>query len=304
MVKNSQSLGLFFAAAMAFFFALEYFIADFVFQNFSGISALALNFWGFVGSVLFGSVVFLRKKTFRSDVKKTISEKGIWLFILAVLPAISSFLFLFGVANSDSGITSLLNRADALFAALFGFLFLHERFGKWELIAFVTAFLGIILISGLRGQISIFIALVILFATLLTALHSLLVKRFFAYYDAVVLTFLRCAFIVILTAPVLFFFEHSFIPPDPLPLMLIFLSGILGSFISRIFYFRACQITDIGKVHLVALLEPIFVLFGSIAFLGAEFGFQKFLGAFFVLIGLFFSVKKHLKIQKSGVLKN
>jgi len=288
---------------MAFFFALEYFLFDLVFQNFPEVSPLSAYFWNFVGAIFSGAFFFGQKK-FRKNVRKLLRKKWFLILMLAAIASVSSFLFVFVIDKSNSGITSLLNRADVIFSAIFGFFFLAEKLKKLEIFGLLIALFGVGFIVNLRGEISFSVAILALFAGSLTALHSFLAKQFLGDSDALATAFLRAIFVVILTAPVLFFVEKSLFPPSFFPFFLLFISGVFGSFISRIFYFRAIEIIAIGKVHTIALLEPIFVLFGSIFFLGAAANAQKLFGAIFILSGLFFATRAHFQdLKKSKISK-
>jgi drug/metabolite transporter (DMT)-like permease len=144
----------------------------------------------------------------------------------------------------------------------------------------------------------------IFLAAFLYALQSLFTKKFAPDLDGISFAFFRTVFLCLYLGSALFFFERGISLPPVDILFLLFLAGFLGTFISRIFYFEAHNLLPISIVNIFVLLEPVFVLVGSLLFLNAPFSLQKGVGVILILSGLFLITKGHLRYSKKTIRKH
>ena len=280
--------------ASSFFTALAYITADVGFRFFH-LSVPNLVFWSFFGALLFSAPFFLGKKIRRKNIALCLQNHGKLLVFTSILISAAAILWFWVLSGSNSGIVSLLDKSEILWAMLLGIFFLGEKINKKELLILILPVLGLLLISQLEGEISSFSALATLFIALIYALQSFFVKKYMPEVDGFSFAFLRACVLFLCTG--VFFLLQGSISLIPFSAFLFIAFGQMsGILIGRVFFFNAHKYLDISRLNLFQILIPLFVLLGStFLFPDVSFSLQKGIGAVLILGGLLLFLREHFQ---------
>jgi drug/metabolite transporter (DMT)-like permease len=269
-----------------------YLVLDFVFRTYPDLGTFQALAWGYGGSMALTTLLFLPfKKTRRRMVSEWRAHK--WLAIsVGFVIAIAACLLIYGIKNAGSGPVILLENTQVIFAFLLGVLLLGERMALKEVLSGIVMLVGITLIAGLKGEVSVEAAVACIIAAFFYALQSLLVRKFgknahslhLAHARGTV-TFLIVAVIAALTG------ELRTAPTDAIALLT--LAYFFAITVSRYFFFEAHKHLEISRINVFVLLQPVLVLAGAFFIFGDTISLQKFAGAALILIGGFCFVKCH-----------
>lgn len=98
---------------------------------------------GFVWNIIFA---IYRKKL--PSIAQFKCEQYLWLFILGLLEMSGTFFFFLAIYTiPNPAVVSFIGNVNPVFVTVLGFLFLRERFNKWELVGIALALLGAFTIS-------------------------------------------------------------------------------------------------------------------------------------------------------------
>lgn len=288
--------GYFLMTGFCFFAAVSYLSVDFAFRKSPELSSENAIFWGFLCA---NCVAFLGifSSDFRKNIRNEIQNHGKLALGISFLTAIGAFFWYWALSEANANIISFLSKSEVFFVAILGMFFFKEKFSRREIPGILMALLGIILLSTLRGEISILAVFLILFSKIFYAIQSVLVKKFGSRIDAKSFTILR-SFLMFL------FLSLIFIPTGKIEsvsmeiLFLLALSQISGLIFARIFYFEALKFLPVSKIGIFTFLTPILILLGSLVLFNDSVSLQKWAGMIFVLIGLFFFMQEQLRLQK------
>lgn len=285
MSSPSLLKGYLYATLTAFFFGLEYIAVDYAYRHFENITPQNALFWIIAGAFCFTLPYFFRNPTQRRAVIQSARKDFFAILLLSVLTILGVFLMFWGIGESNAGVISLLERSHEIFAILLGFIFLGERFTRWEGTGMMISFLGFLFIVDLKGEIEPITSILILGGAFLFALHSLVTKKYISDINGVMLSFLRSGFIfllLLLLFPLLGWFSF----PGLVPTLFFMVVGFFSTFVSRVFYFEAHNHLPISKLNMMLLLDSLFVLSVSYFFFNDPFSLQKIIGTGLILFGL------------------
>lgn len=109
--------------------------------------------WSFVLTLLF-VIVIRQRKNLVSDVKVLWgNQKSFWSLVAAAyLISINWYVFIWAVNNNHIVETSMGYYINPLVSVLLGYIFLKERLSKAQLVAFVIATIGVLILVISNGQ--------------------------------------------------------------------------------------------------------------------------------------------------------
>jgi drug/metabolite transporter (DMT)-like permease len=287
--------GYLFLLANISFSILAYFVLDFTYELFPSISVFQGMFWGFLGSFFF-ALPLLIAAPFRKSVIQEYKSQGKFLWSIVILSTIANLFWLYGIQQSNAGIVALLENTQALFAFLLGLSFLKELTSKKLFLYMGFVFLGIILISSLKENISISLATIILFSSLIFAFQSFCLKKWGNSINGIPFVFLRLVgmlcvlsvFFIIVpgnkTIPINAFFLLSF-------------AHILGVIVCRYFFFEAHKYLSISVINLSLLILPVAIVTLEYIFFGVSLSSQKLIGSMCIMIGMYFFIQEKQKLH-------
>jgi drug/metabolite transporter (DMT)-like permease len=175
MHLNNTIKGAILVILSAFFFALEYLLFDAVFQVVD-ISPQSALFWSLLTTVLVVAPFFVFDKKQRQKLATTIRRDTKTVLAVSVVSTIGFYLVVWAVAQSNSGITSLLHETKLIFIPLMGVFLLHEQLNRIQLAGISIAICGFVFISSLRGEVSLVVVLALLLSALLYSLQSFFLR--------------------------------------------------------------------------------------------------------------------------------
>ena len=146
-------------------------------KSFEGATLWQILFWRSVFFLIVVGVFLLI--THKKNFLKSFYKSGIPGFIGGIILSIGYFSYVFAMYNTTVANTNFIIQTQAIFLAIFGYIFLREKISKLTLASIILAFSGIILMVGnslspgqLEGNIVAFI-MPVSFATLI-----LIVRKF------------------------------------------------------------------------------------------------------------------------------
>ncbi len=295
---NKEQKGYILVLGFIFSIVISSFILDYIFRNFSEISVENSIFWGFWGAMISASPFFIRTKRQRKTLEKEFFKNKKLIFISSILTSIAAFFWILALDLSSSGIVALLFQTEVIFAFLLGIFVLKEKINFLEILGFMIAIVGIILIANLKGEVTNAVVTAVLFSAFLYALQSFFIKKLGKNLNSSVFAFQRIIFTTLILSFV--FLVQNKINLIPLNIFLMLtLSEILGFFIGRIFYVEAHKYLPISKLNTFLFLQPIIMLMGAYFIFGDGLSSQKIIGTFCIVSGLIFFIKSRDKLKSS-----
>lgn len=287
-MTGNEKKGYFFVFLTGVFFAFEVIGFKEVFRRYNLSPEIAALF-GIGFAFLIVTPYFLISKKRRTKVFTTISRDGHILTLGTISNAIGIVLYYYALKQTDLGPAAILIKTTVLYNVLLGVFFLGERLKSREFLGIAIAILGIYMISTLEGQIKVLSAFCILLSAFLFAIQSYMIKKYIPEILGLEYAYLR---LFLLSVFFLFYslYIGSFQIPEISIIVILGLFSLLGYFLGRAFYFEAHNYLPISKLNATLLIEPIFLMFVGILFMKEPIDSQKFIGAGFILIGLYLIV--------------
>ncbi len=117
-----------------------------VVKSFEGANLWQILFWR---SVFFsiGILIFLLFN-YKLKLFESIKKSGIWSLIGGIFLASGYAGYVFAMYNTTVANTNFIIQTQAIFLAIFGYIFLKEKISKITLLSIILAFFGIILMLG------------------------------------------------------------------------------------------------------------------------------------------------------------
>ncbi len=279
-------------------FAVSYFVVDYISRNFPEISVENILFWGLGGAVLSGFPFFLRTKNQRKIFTQEFKNFKKLILFSGVLTTIGAALWFWAMTNTSSGLVALLVQTGIIYSFFLGVFFLKEKVTFLEIIGFIIAIIGVILISNLKGEITYMVAIAPMLSAFMYSLQSFFIKKWGGEkLRSTVFAFQRIfVTMIFLSAILLAQGKIEFIPLDLF--FIIAVSQIFGFFIGRIFYIEAHKYFPISKLNIFLALEPVIILIGGYFLFGDTLSSQKILGAVLIIGGLIFFIKSKERLKK------
>lgn len=263
------------------------------------ISPLYLGFLRFVvATPIMFLIIILQKKSL------LIPKKEIPILIILGLTGVT-FLYIFqffGIAFTTASTASVLINTNVLHIAIFSAIFLHEKFTWNKTIGVLIAFIGaVFVITGQMtneainvDQIFIIGCALVLLSALCWAIYSIIGKKILTKYDPFVLTANVFLYGVILYLPVVIPNVFEIIPKITISALLsILYLGILCSvFGYTAWYYVLTNRKETSKTAVFLTLIPMFTILLSYLFKGEIPTTLFFIGAIFIIIGVYLTQQK------------
>jgi drug/metabolite transporter (DMT)-like permease len=225
-----------------------------------------------------------------------------WKYI-AVTSLFGTFLpvYLFAIALSkiDSSVSSILNSLTPLMTLIIGMMLFKIDTQRRQIFGVLIGFTGCVLLvlfgDGVNTTENYYYAFLILLASLFYGINVNLIKKYLS--DLKPLTISAGNF-TIMTIPAVIvlifsgFFEISEQPIVQNSLIYIAILGIVGTGLSNILFFKLIQISSPVFASSVTYIIPVVAIVLGYFVMNETLNFIQGIGAFIVLIGVYFSSKK------------
>ena len=209
-------------------------------------------------------------------------------------------MFLFPIAQThvSSSMAGILDSLVPLFILLFGALFFSRKGTKNQIIGAVIGFFGAVLLiggDGFSGENSLMHCLLIVLATALYGLNSLILTR---YLNDVPSFQLSSALFTIWLAPSLiilyfsgFFDVYQGTPEQIKSLGFVAILGLMGTALAMILFYKLIQATGSMFASMVTYLMPIISVFWGFL-VGEKITWIHLFGFAMILSGVYLTQKK------------
>jgi drug/metabolite transporter (DMT)-like permease len=225
-----------------------------------------------------------------------------WKYI-AVTSLFGTFLpvYLFAIALSkiDSSVSSILNSLTPLMTLIIGMMLFKIDTQRRQIFGVLIGFTGCVLLvlfgDGVNTTENYYYAFLILLASLFYGINVNLIKKYLS--DLKPLTISAGNF-TIMTIPAVIvlifsgFFEIAELPIVQNSLIYIAILGIVGTGLSNILFFKLIQLSSPVFASSVTYIIPVVAIVLGYFVMNETLNFIQGIGAFIVLIGVYFSSKK------------
>ena len=223
----------------------------------------------------------LRRELNFSDIKRKW-----WLFAtIGVLIAGSTVINYQAVEFIDPGIASLLAQTGAVWAVLFGLIWLRDDLNRSQGIGGVLALTGVFIVNYKAGDYVQLGSLLVVLSAAMYALHSALTKKF---SEDIGLTTFFFARLVTSTAAIFLFstFSGSLSWPSTDAWPYILLAGTVDVAVSRFLYYYALRKARLTVLTIILTLSPVVAILWSVFLFDSRLSSQQVIGGVIVLTGV------------------
>ncbi len=298
-MKAHLENGFFWAGLAVFGFSLAVIFGKLAINSHPGISFYNVALWGWTSGILGATLSFyLPIRTQRERLIPELRTHKKFIALITALTVGNGLLWFCAMEHLSGGVVSLLDQNAFIWSFALGVLFLGERFSQKEIFAILVMILGLIIISGLKGEVTWIGVLASLGAGFFIAVQSVVMKRYKNTFNALSLTFWRAWGLCVATF-IIFGLQGKLQLSVPLNFfILIFISQYLGLFIGRAAYIKAHEYLPIGQLSFMMLFIPVIVLSGAFLFLQEGISAQKLTGSLIMLLGLFWFLYEKRLLSK------
>ncbi|ETT82615.1 EamA family transporter RarD [Viridibacillus sp. FSL R5-0477] len=254
--------------------------------------------WSFILTLLF-VVIMKQGKTLLLDFKQLWQQpKSFWLLVTAAyLISLNWFLYIWAVNNNHIVESSLGYYMNPLVSVLLGIFFLKEKLSKAQVLSFIIAAIGVLILVISYGQIPW-----LSFGLALTfGVYGLLKKKVLvdATRGLVLETFFILPVAVAYYVYVYFHGNISFLHTDLKTDVLIIGTGIVTA-VPLILFATGAQKIPLYLVGFIQYVSPTIMLFLGVIVYGESFSGIDLLSFSFIWVALIlFSITKIIEVRKS-----
>lgn len=209
------------------------------------------------------------------------------------------YLFAMALSKIDSSISSILNSLTPLNTLIVGMLFFGIDTQRRQIFGVIIGFIGCVLLvlfgEGANTSENYYFAILIVIASLFYGINVNLIKKYLS--DLKPLTISAGNFTVMFIPALLVlifsgFFEIANQETVQTSLFYIAILGVIGTGLSNILFFKLIQISSPVFASSVTYLIPVVAIILGYFVMQETLTFVQCIGAFIILIGVYFSSKK------------
>ena len=248
-------------------------------KDLSGFHPMQVVFFRAFGTFIFVFPYMLIKKV------SIIGNNPKLLLLRAVAGLTSLSLFFIAIQRIPLGSALSIRYLGPIFGAVFAFLFLKEKIGKWQWVSFVIAFSGVIFLKGFDIRID-FVSLILVIISAVFIGLVFVMLRFLSQrenYLTIINYFMLVSVIVSL-----FFFNYWRMPFDNewYSAIGIGIAGLVG----QVFMTRAFQTEETSVLAPFKYMELVYALAMGFFIFGESYTLLPFLGIILIILGMILNV--------------
>lgn len=230
------------------------------------------------------------------------------LLILSLTGVTLLYIFqFFGVAYTTASTASVLINTNVLFISLFSALFLKEMFNKRKTVGVLLSFTGVILVvyaqmtneTIIVDSLFLFGCILVLFSAICWAVYSIVGKRLLAVYDPFTVNtnvFILGVFLYLpMVVPGVFSAVSTITYESVIAVLYL---GVFCSVFAYAAWYYALQHQQAAESAVFLTLIPLFTMILSFFIIGEQPTILFFLGAAFIMYGVYLTQKKKQMSQK------
>lgn len=252
-------------------------------------SAYQIVFFRSIGTLFFTIPLILKAKI------PILGNNKKWLILRGVAGVISLTCFFQSLNYLAVGTAVSLRYTSPIFAAIFAYIFLKEKVKPVQWFLFLIAFIGVLIIKGLGGDVnSIGLVFVILSAIFLGVIFVLIRKIGDSEHPLVIINyFMVMAFVFGGIMSV-----NHWKNPNLIEWLLLLSLGIFG-YVGQLYMTKALQSHETNVIVPLKYLEVVFMIFIGTFWFGEIYNLWTLLGILLILFGLIYNV--YLKRKKATI---
>jgi drug/metabolite transporter (DMT)-like permease len=288
------------AAGTVLFWGASFPLTKIAFQ-WAGPTSIAFLRWAISSVLLIGWIAAKRRLPAAASLLRKRGLTSLWV----ALTGITLFYFLENLALRYTSVINagVLANLTAVFLALLGTLWLHERLTRIEGAALAVAFLGAALVSQGSGHLSLTAVglkgdLLMVLATLFAALYSVGGKQLVAEYPADVVTAVAAVLGTLMLLPLALWEGLSLSLPAAAWGALLVL-GLGSGALANLWWMEILGYTDASRAGIILLLIPIVSTIIAVAYLGEALPPAVLLGGMLVLVGVIIVERTRPEVQSA-----
>ncbi len=220
---------------------------------------------------------------------------SIWssFFVMTMLSNVGPYLLVLqGQMGTTSGLAAVLTATTPLFTILLAHVFTRdERLTANKFVGVIVGILGVAIVVGLDAwagaSASMVAKLFLIAASLLYAIGSIYAKRFSKLPPLVIATGIMTSG-ALLSLPLSLYFDRPWTLPIPSTevWLAVLFTGVFGSALAAISYFRLFAVSGASNAMLVTLLLPVTPVIGGALYLGERLALREVIGAAVIMFAL------------------
>jgi drug/metabolite transporter (DMT)-like permease len=240
------------------------------------IPGFQLVFFRSVTSFVFATTYLLHHKI------PVLGNQKKLLSLRAIAGLISMSLFFLSFKHLPIGTAVSLRYIAPIFAALFAVVLLKEKLKPIQLLFFLMAFAGVIILKGFDGNVSNLGMVLVISASLFTGLVYILIRKIGKGDHPVVVVNYFMFFATVIGGIISIF---SWIQPQGWDWALLASLGVFGYF-GQVYMTKAFQMADTNRVAPIKYTEVIFTIGIGVFWFDDNYSIWSFLGLFLIIAGL------------------
>ena len=242
-------------------------------------------FWWFACAALWAIIILIvNRKDFLCYIGKIKTFK--WFFLYFVFSeSCAAFLFFFTIKQVNPAVVSFIGSLTPLFVAVIAFFYIKERLCPREILGGLISIAGVILITYVSPEITVFYTLLVLLMVTIFSFNNVLVKKKTADVPPILITLVRIFFLMItylgynliaggLRAPT----SGEFWP--------LLAGSFLGPILGMTLLFTALKYVKSTQVSLIKNSQPFLVVLFSYLFLGTGVTLNQLWAGTLIILGI------------------
>lgn len=234
-------------------------------------------------------------------------SRGVWgaFLVMGLLNNVLPFsLMAWGQLHIESGLTSILNAATAIFGVIFAaFFFTDERLTRHKALGVLLGFFGVATTIGLTQLLSFdprsLAQLAVILGTISYALASIWARKTLAGLPPELAAAGMLTGAALIVVPVAIAVEGVHVPQAPQTWAAVGYYTFIATALAYLLYYRVLKIAGAGNLMLCTLMiPPIAILLGA-AILGEALSAQAYLGFALLALGLILIDGRILKRRRN-----
>ena len=212
---------------------------------------------------------------------------------------VPAYLFAIALSKIDGSVSSILNSLTPLNTLLVGLLFFGMSVQRTQIFGVIFGFIGCVLLivfgEGENTTENYYYAVLVVIASVFYGINVNLIKKYLS--DLKPLTISTGNFVIMfIPALIVLYFTGFFdiIQEAKVQTSLGFIAvlGVVGTGVSNILFFKLIQVSSPVFASSVTYLIPVVAFTLGFLFMNETLSLTQLVGAFIVLVGVYFSSKK------------
>ncbi|HAG16434.1 MAG TPA: hypothetical protein DCG69_07925 [Bacteroidales bacterium] len=254
---------------------------------------------GFVWNMIFA--VYRKKLPSIAQFKR---DHYLLLFILGLLEMAGTYFFFLAIYTiPNPAVVSFIGNVNPVFVTVLGFLFLRERFNKWELIGIGLALLGAFTISYKGSAVlkDIFIdgTEYMLLSGVIFSISTIIAKKNVEKLGPSIMSLSRTFQLFLYSLGAMILVGESF-SISKTAFRNIFIGSGLGPFLASLAEYQSMKYIEASRISILGSSKGLFVLFGAFLYFNTLPEKHQIIGGLISIAGVLFITLGKLMLRSKA----